>query len=172
MTITRRATPPPSAFLADLAISYYWDSFEAPLTRAELGMRDLYLAIFAHHPWWAKLLLLVRSYLVAPFGLKGTTFADLYTPQAKTGHAVGEKIGNFLLFAQNDRELIAGGNDKHLDFRVSVLKLIEGGNSKIVLSTAVTPHNFFGRAYLFVILPFHRLGVRTIMANAVAAQRL
>jgi hypothetical protein len=42
----------------------------------------------------------------------------------------------------------------------------------VALTTMVSPHNFFGRAYLFVILPFHRLGVRTLLANAVEAGRL
>jgi hypothetical protein len=43
---------------------------------------------------------------------------------------------------------------------------------KVVLSTVVSPHNFFGKAYLFLILPFHKFGVKTIMSNAVAAGRV
>ena len=43
---------------------------------------------------------------------------------------------------------------KHLDFRVSVRKLTESGTSRVTLSTAVSPHNLFGKAYLFVIQPF------------------
>ena len=65
-----------------------------------------------------------------------------------------------------------GGNDKHHDFRVSVRKLREDGASRVVLSTAVSPHNILGKAYLFVILPFHRIGVRTLLSNAVRAGRV
>ncbi|HTE34958.1 MAG TPA: DUF2867 domain-containing protein, partial [Reyranella sp.] len=72
----------------------------------------------------------------------------------------------------SDTEIVTGGNDKHLDFRVSVQKLTEFGTSRVILSTAVSPHNFFGKAYLFVIRPFHRFGVRTLLSNAIKAGRL
>ena len=32
-TVARRRTPPDSVFLGDLRTFYYWDSYEAPLTR-------------------------------------------------------------------------------------------------------------------------------------------
>ncbi len=172
MNVIRRSSPPASAFLDDLGRSYYWDSYEAPLRRDDLAMTNLYLALFAHHPRWAKWLLVLRGWIVAPFGLRTTTAAELDTIEIKSAYAVGEKIARFTLFGQNDTEIVTGGNDKHLDFRVSVRKLTERGASRVVLSTSVTPHNAFGKAYLFVILPFHRLGVRTILSNAVRAGRV
>jgi hypothetical protein len=172
MTVTRRSTPPASAFLPGLAESYYWDSFEAPLRRDTLAMHEIYLALFAHHPRWAKRLLILRGKFVAVFGLKATTAADLDAIEAKPAYVVGEKIARFTLFGQSDTEIVTGGNDKHLDFRVSVRKLTEFGTSRVTLSTAVSPHNFFGKAYLFVIQPFHRFGVRMLLSNAVKAGRL
>ena len=172
MTVIRRSKPPASSFLDDLGGSYYWDSYEAPLRHDELAMTKLYLALFAHHPRWAKWLLVLRGWIVAPFGLKTTTAAELDAIEIRSAYAVGEKIARFTLFGQNDTEIVTGGNDKHLDFRVSVRKLIGHGASRVVLSTSVTPHNIFGKAYLFVILPFHRLGVRTILSNAVRAGRV
>jgi hypothetical protein len=68
--------------------------------------------------------------------------------------AVGDKIARFTLFAQCATEIVTGDDDKHLGFRVSVRKLTENGTSRVVLSTVVSPHNVFGRAYLLVILPF------------------
>ena len=59
-----------------------------------------------------------------------------------------------------------------MDFRVSVLRVNKGDVSKVVLTTIVSPHNFFGKAYLLLIVPFHKFGVKTIMANAVAAKRI
>jgi hypothetical protein len=172
MTITRRPAPPDSALLPGLAKSYYWDSFDAPLRRDTLAMHEIYLALFAHHPRWAKRLLILRGRIVAVFGLKSSTAADLDTIEIKPAYVVGEKIARFTLFAQSDTEIVTGGNDKHLDFRVSVQKLTEFGTSRVVLSTAVSPHNFFGKAYLFVIQPFHRFGVRMLLSNAVKAGRL
>jgi hypothetical protein len=42
----------------------------------------------------------------------------------------------------------------------------------VVVSTVCTVHNLFGKIYLFVIVPFHRSGVRSLMRNAVVAKRL
>jgi hypothetical protein len=172
MKVTRRRTPPDSAFLGDLDAFYYWDSYEAPLRRDDLAMHEIHLALFAHHPRWARWLLILRGWIVAPFGLRTTKAADLDLIDIKPAYAVGEKIARFTLFGQNATEIVTGGDDRHLDFRVSVRKLTEHGRNLVVLSTAVAPHNLFGKAYLCVILPFHRLGVRTIVSNAVEAGRL
>ena|SRR5436190_12290515 len=172
MVVTRRSTPPVSTFLPALASAYYWDSFEAPLKRDTLAMHEIYLALFAHHPRWARRLLILRGRIVARLGLKASTAADFDAIEIKSAYAVGEKIARFTLFGQDDNEIVAGGDDKHLDFRVSVLKVSGPGSSRVVLSTAVRPHNFFGKAYLFVILPFHRIGVRMLVSNAVKAGRL
>ena len=168
MKVIRREAAPPSAFLHDLGTAYYWDSFEAPLRRTDLAMHELYLALFAHHPRWARRLLILRGWIVAPFGLKASTAVDFEGIESKPSYRVGEKIARFTLFGQNDTEIVTGGDDKHLDFRVSVQKLTD----RVVLSTAVMPHNLFGKSYLLLILPFHRLGVRMILANAVKAGRV
>ena len=172
MKVTRRRTPPDSAFLRDLSGSYYWDSYEAPLRRDDLAMHEIYLALFAHHPRWARWLLILRGWIVAPFGLKRTKATDLDPIDIKPAYAVGEKIARFTLFGQNATEIVTGGDDRHLDFRVSVRKLTEHGKNFVVLSTAVAPHNLFGKAYLSIILPLHRFGVRTILSNAVDAGRV
>jgi hypothetical protein len=172
MTVMRRREPPESAFLEGLAQSYYWDSHEAPLRRPDLTITEIYLALFAHHPRWARWLLILRGWIVAPFGLRRSTASAFDTIEIKPAYAVGEKIARFTLYAQNATEIVTGGDDRHLDFRVSVRKLSRDGADRVVLSTAVSPHNLFGRAYLFVILPFHRLGVRALLANAVRAGRV
>jgi hypothetical protein len=172
MTVTRRRSPPASTFLPDLGRSYYWDSYEAPLRRADLAMHEIYLALFAHPPRWFRRLLILRDRIVSPFGLRPSGAADRKAIEIRPAYAVGEKIVRFTLFGQNDAEIVTGGDDKHLDFRVSVRRSAEAGANRVTLTTIVSPHNFFGRAYLFVILPFHRWGVRTLLANAVAAGRL
>ncbi len=172
MKVVRRRTPPDSAFLGDVGRFYYWDSYEAPLRRGDLAMHEIYLALFAHHPPWFRRLLILRDRLVAPFGLRPSGAADAQPVEIKPAYAVGEKIARFKLFAQDNREIVTGGDDKHLDFRVSVRRLTEHGANRIVLSTVVSPHNLFGRAYLFAILPFHRFGIRTLPSNAAAAGRI
>jgi len=39
-----------------------------------------------------------------------------------------------------------------------------------VVSTICTVHNVFGRIYLFLIVPFHRSGVQSLMSNAVCGK--
>jgi hypothetical protein len=172
-SIVRQCGMPAScAFSRELAKLYYWDSFEARLSRAGLSMTDIYLGIFAHLPGWANRLLILRTKIVSVFGIKGPTSAQLDNVEIKKKYVVGEKIALFTLLSQDDNEIVAGGNDKHLEFRVSVLRLSEDGVSKVAVTTIVIPHNFFGKAYLFLILPFHKFGVKTIMSNAVAAKRI
>jgi hypothetical protein len=172
MKVARRRNPPDSRFLGDLRRFYYWDSFEAPLVHKELAMHQLYLALFAHHPRWAKAVLIVRGRIVALFGLKATKAADFDAIEVKSAYAIGDKIARFTLFAQDGSEIVTGGDDKHLDFRISLRKLTDEGASRVVLSTVVSPHNVAGKAYLLAILPFHRLGVRKILSNAVLAGRI
>jgi hypothetical protein len=171
MTVVRRRTPPDSAFL-DVGGCYYWDSFEAPLRRPGLAMHEIYLALFAHHPRWARALLIVRGWIVAPLGLRASKAADFDDIEIKPAYEIGDKIARFTLLAQNDTEIVTGGDDRHLDFRVAVCKVADGGASRVALSTTVSPHNLFGRAYLLAILPFHRLAVRKLLSNAVKAGRL
>jgi hypothetical protein len=57
--------------------------------------------------------------------------------------------------------LIAGFNDKHLDFRVSVISQ----NGKIFLATWVHTNNIVGQFYLKVILPFDILIVRNALTR-------
>ena len=90
----------------------------------------------------------------------------------KDRYVVGEKIGVWPIFSLSEDEVVAGRDNKHLDFRVSVLKLPEGDGSSVVVSTVCTIHNLFGKLYLFFVVPFHRYGVRKLMANALAARRL
>jgi hypothetical protein len=172
MKVARRRTPPDSAFLGDLRGFYYWDSYEAPLMRRDLAMEPLYLALFAHHPRWAKWLLILRDKIVAPLGLRPAITAGPDDIAIKPAYAVGDKIARFILFAKNSTEIVTGANDKHLDFRVSVRKLAEGGTNRVVLSTVVSPHNFLGRAYLFTILPFHRILIRKMLSSAALAGRI
>ena len=104
--------------------------------------------------------------------IEGTHRRRFRSRGTKSGYAVGgDKIARFTLFALSEAEIVTGGSDKHLDFQVQMSRVREDGVDKVVLSTVVSPHNFFGKAYLFVILPFHKVGVKA-MSNAVAARRV
>ena len=162
---------PNSSRLRDsLAQVDYLDSFEIPMARSGLTLIETYAAGLDHLPAVFKQLLVVRSMLVKPFGIAGVSYRDLTRRIDKTrSYAVGDKIGRWTIYGKYDDELITGANDKHLDFRVSVFR--EEGK-RVVLSTAVMPHNMLGRAYLTTILPLHRFGVARLLTSAATAGRL
>jgi hypothetical protein len=165
--------PPSSALSPDLIRNaYFHDSYRAPLVRLELGIIDIFFALFGHTPRWMKLLLIVRNAAARLAGLEAPTVAEIMKPEVRQTYGVGEKIGPWPIFFIGDNEIVAGRNNKHLDFRLSVLKTMDGDALSVVVSTICTVHNVFGKIYLFFIIPFHRNGVQSLMSNAVVAKRL
>ncbi len=153
--------------------AYFRDSFRASLNRSDLGVTDIFFAIFAHHPLWMKLLLIVRNKAASLAGLDAPSASEIIRhADIKDRYVIGEKIGVWPIFSLSEDEVVAGRNNKHLDFRVSVLKLPDGDGSSVAVSTVCTVHNLFGKLYLFFVVPFHRYGVRKLMSNALAARRL
>jgi Protein of unknown function (DUF2867) len=163
--------PASSKLMQSLARIDYCDSYEVALTKPNQSLVSIYGAALDldHLPGIFKQLLVVRSVLVKPFGIAGVSHKDLAKP-IDTGRTynIGDKIGRWTLYASYPDELITGANDKHLDFRVSVIR----DGARVVLSTVVMTHNTFGRAYLATILPFHKFGVAQILTNAATAGRL
>ena len=89
----------------------------------------------------------MRNFLVAPFGLK-TSGANRAAPRGM--------IGLFPVVSETPDRLVAGFNDKHLDFRV-VVDVAAPAAQAVTVTTLVLTHNLLGRTYLTIILPFHRL---------------
>lgn len=148
----------------------YLDSFAVRMSKPTDDIVALYAAALGHLPRAFKHLLVIRSALVRPFGLSGVSRDDLAQPiDTKRAYAIGDRIGRWTLFQKHPGELIAGADDRHLDFRVS---LFRDGGDRVVLSTAIMTHNALGRLYLTAILPFHRFGVATLLTRAATTGRL
>jgi Protein of unknown function (DUF2867) len=109
---------------------------------------------FGKAPRWISTLMLLRNTLVKPFGL-------IHAPPVPRPNS----IGMFPILKVTQDNVVLGLNDKHLDFRV-VVELLNGGES-VSLTTLVKPHHVFGKAYLAIIMPFHRIIAATILAQAV-----
>lgn len=105
--------------------------------------------IITDFPVWADALVLLRKFVTAPFGLKQSGPEDL------------DRVGPFPIESETVSELIAGFDDKHLDFRVSVFSR-EG---QVHLATWVHRHNLGGRLYLALIMPFHILIARDALTR-------
>ena len=152
--------------------AYFHDSYRAKLARPELGIVDIFFALFGYTPLWMKVLLIVRNAAAKVFGLEAPTVGEIMKPTVRREYCVGEKIGPWPIFFIADNEIVAGRNNKHLDFRLSVLKEAAGTNGSVVVSTVCTVHNGFGKIYLFFVVPFHRCGVQQLLSRAIAAGRL
>lgn len=152
--------------------AFFKDAYRARLLRPEGSMSDLFFAIFGHHPWWIKAPLLVRNTAAKAFGLAVPTAQRILNPVRAAEYKAGDTIGPWPVFHSSPTELIAGRDNKHLDFRLSILRSGPPGASVVVVSTICNTHNFAGRAYLRAIIPFHVLGVKWLLANAIKEGRI
>ena len=148
------------------------DSYEVRLNRSELGIVDIFFAIFAHLPLLLKILLIVRNAVASLIGLEAPTASEILHIEIKDHYAVGDKIGVWPIFFLGPNELVAGRDNKHMDFRLSVLKMADGDAMSVVVTTICSVRNRFGKYYLWIIVPFHKRGVQQLMSNAVVAGRL
>ena len=147
------------------------DAYRAPLSRSDLSVVDIFFSIFAHRPGWMNLMLIARNKVAALAGLDVPTTFEIMTMEKRDRYFVGEKIGPWPIFFLDSDELIVGRDNKHMDFRLSIMKVYEDTPS-VVVSTLCVVHNKFGQYYLSSIIPFHKLGLRRLIASALAAQRL
>jgi hypothetical protein len=133
-----------------LAGAQFADAFRIDVQGAHLDARQAIVLITSRSPRWVEALTRLRNMLVGPFGLK--TSGETETPRRET-------IGLFPVLAETPDRMIMGFNDKHLDFRVVVDVVPPGSvpSQQVTLTTLVKTHNRFGRIYLAIITPFHRL---------------
>ena len=163
---TTSVSLPPESTIAkvfasiNLADAYSIDLPNGASTNPELLARF----IFAHQAPWIGRLMAVRDALVAGFGLK--TAKHLATLDAES--AAG-RLGIYKIYSMSPTEVVLGEDDKHLDFRLSVLcsgQSSPGVKRRLILSTVVHCHNRLGRLYIFLIAPFHRLVVQSSLRSA------
>jgi hypothetical protein len=152
--------------------AYFKDSYCAPLSNPNASVIDIFFGVFGHHPAWIKALLIIRNQVAKLCGLDVPHASEILTTNVKPHYAVGDTIGPWPIFSLSDNELVAGRNNKHLDFRLSVLKTADDRGGNVVVSTICSVHNVYGKLYLFFITPFHTWGVQLLISRAVSAGRL
>ncbi|MEI6203559.1 MAG: DUF2867 domain-containing protein, partial [Enhydrobacter sp.] len=96
--------------------------------------------------------------LVAGFGLK--------TSSALRDDVATDRIEFFRVYERHRHEIILGEDDRHLDFRLSVLVEESASCRRLVATTVVTFNHWAGRAYIAAIAPFHRLIVKSTLRRA------
>lgn len=132
------------------------DSYAVPLaTESATDMRALAMTALGDPPLWVRLLLVMRDGVMSLFGVKSSGEVR------RSAHG-RDRIDFFPVLACSANEIILGADDRHLDFRLSLLRRTAAqGMPVLVATTVVHCHNRLGRWYLAAIMPFHRLIVRS-----------
>jgi hypothetical protein len=154
-----RSVDPDVDSSALLAGAQYADAFRITVDGTALDARRAAEKMLGRAPRWIETLIRLRNLMVAPFGLKRPL------PAAPR---VADTIGRFPVLSETPHRLVAGFDDKHLDFRVVVDVIAAGQGQSVTATTLVLTHNLFGRFYLAIILPFHRLIARAMLRQVAA----
>lgn len=147
--VTAIALPEESGLRAYLGPDDFVDCYAAPARIAPRRAAEIVVAF----PPWARALLRLRRLLTTPLGLD------------QDGPAAADKLGPFPIERETEDEIIAGFDDRHLNFRVAV----GARDGRVSLATWVHPHNLLGRAYLAAIMPFHVMIARDAVARVARA---
>jgi Protein of unknown function (DUF2867) len=121
-------------------------------------MRSLAEVAFANSPIWYRTLLAVRDGAMRLFGVKSSS-------QIRNETAPDQRIDFMPIHVIATDEIVLGEDDRHLNFRLSILRRRFDDGDQIIATTVVRCHNLLGRTYIRVILPFHQLAVRSILAR-------
>lgn len=136
------------------------DSYSVDIRCKNLNATGVAEAMFGDVPRWVRALLALRNRIVRVFGLKSAEL--VMTDQ--------EKIGGFPVLASTDDHVLLGFDDRHLDFRILIcVEEILSDHQRVIVTTLVKRHNLFGRVYIFVVTPFHRLIVRSFLRRFLAS---
>lgn len=138
------------------------DCYVASNPWPERSAIDLFIQTVGNTPGWVNALMCLRNRIVLPFGLKNLGTLDEVKPSHT--YRVGERVGIFTLLYNSDTEVILGDLDKHLEVRLSVLKMqSDNGAAQLAVSTAVHEHNALGEIYMFFVSPIHKIIVPAVL---------
>ncbi|MFK8054781.1 MAG: DUF2867 domain-containing protein [Saprospiraceae bacterium] len=152
---------------------HYADSYEGHYLDEEdcISSKDIAKAFFSYSPEWAEKLFDLRNRIVGIVGLK-TPDKSLNRKEQLEQFACepDERLGLFKVFSRSEDEVIIGEDDKHLNFRVSLLKEPTStlAVKRLTISTTVYYHNAFGRLYFLPVQPFHKLIVPKMLEGMIA----
>ena len=143
-----------------LAEADWADAWRVDLSSAKFSSaRELGEAFVQNFPAWAWPMLILRNLMVSPFGLTGTK----ETPGL-------DKIGFFPVIEESGSNVVAGIDDKHLDFRIVLDLDKHERRQRCTITTVIKRHNWFGRTYLQLVLPFHRWIIRSSLRSLAKSQ--
>lgn len=110
--------------------------------------------------------LALRDAVMGSFGVKTSDRI-----RAELAERSADHIDFFPVLSRSQTEIILGEDDRHLDFRLSLLLRKSAGQRELVATTVVHCHGLLGRAYLATIMAGHVIVVRSALAKAAASNQ-
>lgn len=149
--------------------AYINDCFAIESNQLDLPIEEIYARLMSKTPKWFDILMRMRDRMVAILGLKSTQdmaggnslFAQSGEKFGLKNHTQPSKILDFFeVVALSENEIILSIKDSHLDMQTSLLrdKIDHTNNTcRISFNDVIITHNFLGKAYLFFIMPIHKI---------------
>jgi len=157
MLKAREVLPPSTSLVAPLyADADFVDAYSVQLPmHASHDIELLARVGFEKQAWWIRALTCVRDLVMASVGVKSSRAVGAVAAKR------GPVIGFFPLLSKTSEELVLGEDDKHLNFRLALLRRSDSaGGKELVVVTVVHCHNWLGRTYIAAIKPLHRVIAR------------
>ena len=158
---------PEKSILSNMQFDYF-DCYQGRITNTEnITVVDVCKSFFSTAPNWVEQLFFLRNKIVSVFGLKvPNSIKNKKTVLEEFKGNEGEQLGLFKVQERRENEIILGENDKHLNFKVSILlEKLKANNKSITISTVVVFNNWFGKLYFFPVKPFHKLIVPIMLKS-------
>ncbi len=171
VTVTKSELPQASILLKNESNFDYIDSFKGNYEKPQndSSIENIGKAFLTSAPEWVSKLFDFRNWIVGIFGLKTADQQQSREQVLENFNCEpGEHMGFFKIFDKTKNELILGEDDKHLDFRVSLIKELKNDSvNTLTISTVVTFNNWFGRLYFLPVRPFHRIIVPVMLKGII-----
>ena len=151
----------------------YVDSFKEEVIDSlkNINSDNVAKAFFSSSPKWVGILFILRNEIVGIFGLKTSgKISDIQKRLDNFKYETNERLGLFKVFSKTENEIIMGEEDKHLNFKISLLISNlnkEQTRKEITISTAVEFNNWFGKLYFLPVKPLHKLIVPAMLKGMV-----
>lgn len=160
--IEKVSVPENSLAVRSLPSIHYSDSYKAAFPAESIGdVASLTRLFLTSVPSWVSQMMKVRDRLVGFIGLKTSSRSERKNITLEQG----SRVGIFRVIDRDSHEVLLGEDDRHLDFRVSIL-LSEADEVKYVsVSTVVFFHNWLGRLYFFIVKRIHKAIVPAMLTN-------
>lgn len=122
----------------------YRDTYKITISTNKYSVDKITSDLFKT-PTWVDFLSNLRDF-IANFFREKTSDND----SSKLLYAIGSKLVFFSVVDRNQKEIVMGGNYKHLNFRTSVMVEKNVLNTNIYLSTIFHYNILLGRLYFFL----------------------